>query len=499
MFRALTLAVAAAIAAPAFQANAQQGRPTGTWAAQGTGDCTGKDWASSDGALPEAAKCSSQTNGRVAVCWDGVNNKNPGRPGAWCTYKTVAPNECRGGSNPGVMYQCRATVVSAPPPAAAPPAAKPPAEPSAAPPPVAAAPGVQGAPGWVPRGFGDCTANDWASTSGLQVDAAKCTPQTAGRVAVCWNGVTYKNPSRAGAWCTYKTVPLVRCTGGSNPGYLFECRTDAASLLPPPGAQGPVAQAPGTQGTGTPPAGSAGSLPTSATPPAATGAAPPAGTAASPPSGGQPSVAQAPAAPPAGPATGSSVYDPPVASGVWGMPIKWDDCKSRVAAALTEHGFGNWLHFGNGWIGFKPGRSASVACVGTSGETVLVISTAGADVAGERDRLYASIRGSRPQAAVPPGNSAKAIDHRGENGKRFRYACAPGFTPNAVWGTNTYADDSDICSAAVHAGAITVAAGGSVVIEIRAGQASYAGSTRNGVSTLNYGNWPGSFVVIERQ
>jgi hypothetical protein len=46
----------------------------------------------------------------------------------------------------------------------------------------------------------------------------------------------------------------------------------------------------------------------------------------------------------------------------------------------------------------------------------------------------------------------------------------------------------------VHAGLITVAGGGSVIIEIRAGQSSYTRSTRNGITSSPYAAWDGSFV-----
>lgn len=62
-----------------------------------------------------------------------------------------------------------------------------------------------------------------------------------------------------------------------------------------------------------------------------------------------------------------------------------------------------------------------------------------------------------------------------------------------IWGTTTYTDDSAICRAALHAGA--VGAGGGVIEVMRApGLASYAASSQNGVNSLSYGNWTGSIV-----
>ena len=65
-----------------------------------------------------------------------------------------------------------------------------------------------------------------------------------------------------------------------------------------------------------------------------------------------------------------------------------------------------------------------------------------------------------------------------------------------LYGTDVYTDDSSICTAAVHAGLISFQAGGSVTIEIRQGQSSYAGSARNGVTSKGYGSWNGSFVFV---
>lgn len=90
--------------------------------------------------------------------------------------------------------------------------------------------------------------------------------------------------------------------------------------------------------------------------------------------------------------------------------------------------------------------------------------------------------------------AAKADSHRGQNGQRFRYTCHAGGPLYKAWGTDVYTDDSSVCTAAVHAGLITLNTGGSVVIEIRPGQESYVGYLRNGVRTGSYDRWSGSFV-----
>jgi hypothetical protein len=88
-----------------------------------------------------------------------------------------------------------------------------------------------------------------------------------------------------------------------------------------------------------------------------------------------------------------------------------------------------------------------------------------------------------------------ASAHRGEVGRRYTYQCPGGGSARSVWGTGVYSDDSSICTAAVHAGAIGFG-GGRVVIEIRPGQSSYSASERNGVSSGEWGAWDGSFAVV---
>ncbi len=85
---------------------------------------------------------------------------------------------------------------------------------------------------------------------------------------------------------------------------------------------------------------------------------------------------------------------------------------------------------------------------------------------------------------------------RGTPGRQFSYDCPAGGTFSTVWGTDLYTDDSSICTAAVHVGRITVQTGGRVTIETRDGASSYAGSSRNGVNTSNWGAWGNSFVVL---
>ncbi len=103
-----------------------------------------------------------------------------------------------------------------------------------------------------------------------------------------------------------------------------------------------------------------------------------------------------------------------------------------------------------------------------------------------------------PQPSPASGNVwlQTAQNYRGRNGEQFNFTCSPNGQSRFVWGTDIYSDDSSVCTAAVHAGVITLAQGGQVTIEIRPGQTSYAGSQRNGVTSSSYGTWSGSFVFV---
>jgi hypothetical protein len=92
------------------------------------------------------------------------------------------------------------------------------------------------------------------------------------------------------------------------------------------------------------------------------------------------------------------------------------------------------------------------------------------------------------------------LDLRGMNGERYPFHCPPGKPlPSRVIGSGPYTDDSSICSAAVHAGAIGAKDGGEVTIEIRPGEPHYAGSERNYIRSTAYERaWSGSFVVLRK-
>jgi LCCL domain len=104
-------------------------------------------------------------------------------------------------------------------------------------------------------------------------------------------------------------------------------------------------------------------------------------------------------------------------------------------------------------------------------------------------------------AATAPATdpwSLNAAQHRSQVGEEFTYDCPPADESrlDTIWGTDIYTDDSSVCTAAVHAGVITVEDGGEVTIEIAPGEESYEGTEQNGIESSPYGPWGGSFVVV---
>ena len=70
-----------------------------------------------------------------------------------------------------------------------------------------------------------------------------------------------------------------------------------------------------------------------------------------------------------------------------------------------------------------------------------------------------------------------------------------GVGSGSLWGTDVYTDDSTLGLAAVHAGVVSVGQTKNVVVTVLAGQSSYSGTSRNGVTSSGYGAWQGSFRI----
>ncbi len=179
----------------------------------------------------------------------------------------------------------------------------------------------------------------------------------------------------------------------------------------------------------------------------------------------------------------------PAAPRLWGSDLYTDD--SSICGAAAHAGVITRSDGGTVTIEIRPGApaySASTRHGVASGDW------------GAYDGSFAVV-GGRAAGAGDPRQATwttTATALRGRNGERFAFACPGGGTaPGPVWGTDLYTDDSSLCAAAVHAGLIGAAAGGTVTVEVRPGAASYRGSARNGVTSQDYGQFAGSFAVVK--
>jgi hypothetical protein len=214
-----------------------------------------------------------------------------------------------------------------------------------------------------------------------------------------------------------------------------------------------------------------------------------------------------PVAAQASPRGGSAPAPPPpfISTFSLGLPISWEECRTRVSRALTAEGFQNPRDFGNGWEAWARGGAVSIACLAGGAQTILTVVTTGPegfDLIGERTRLVDRIKvegaapPARPAQQIGQGWGVNASSVRGRNRQRFAVVCPPNGQPRPVWGSDIYTDDSSVCGAGVHAGVINMRTGGTVTIEVRPGQSSYEMSDRNGVGTSSYPAFEGSFVVV---
>ncbi|CAF3751800.1 unnamed protein product [Rotaria sp. Silwood1] len=85
--------------------------------------------------------------------------------------------------------------------------------------------------------------------------------------------------------------------------------------------------------------------------------------------------------------------------------------------------------------------------------------------------------------------------YRDKIGQTFSFMIM-GNTEGSVWGTDIYTDDSNLAAAAVHAGVVDKGEVKMVNVHILPGQYSYQGSTQNGITSLDYDAWEGSYKFI---
>ena len=85
------------------------------------------------------------------------------------------------------------------------------------------------------------------------------------------------------------------------------------------------------------------------------------------------------------------------------------------------------------------------------------------------------------------------VDKRGNNGNYYYYLIK-GSDEGTVWGDHIYTDDSNIAKAAVLEGKCKIGEEKDIRIKIIESQSSYSSCNRNGVSSIPYGWWGGSYI-----
>ncbi len=143
--------------------------------------------------------------------------------------------------------------------------------------------------------------------------------------------------------------------------------------------------------------------------------------------------------------------------------------------------------------------------IGEAGGALQLVGLAGADSyeGSEANGVITSSWGSYgesfevepvPVATAMPDHSDAPVCNSVPDSGAVVCRCAAGTTGGSVWGSGPYTADSDICTAARHAGVIGEA-GGALELSAAPGQDGYEGSQANGVTTSNWGSYGQSFAI----
>lgn len=97
-------------------------------------------------------------------------------------------------------------------------------------------------------------------------------------------------------------------------------------------------------------------------------------------------------------------------------------------------------------------------------------------------------------AALPDPGSLTAYQGPQHVGKTYVFTVT-GAAGGSLWGTETYTLDSTLASAAAHMGVLKLGQTGKVKVTILGPTAGFVGSTRNGITSSAYNNYPGAYQI----
>jgi filamentous hemagglutinin family protein len=92
-----------------------------------------------------------------------------------------------------------------------------------------------------------------------------------------------------------------------------------------------------------------------------------------------------------------------------------------------------------------------------------------------------------------PGNMTA---YRNNVGEIYSVPITGSATGSTVWGTGPFTDDSLLAKAAVFDGSLANGASATLYVQMMGSQNSYASGTANGVTTVSYPAWPGSYDFV---
>jgi hypothetical protein len=112
------------------------------------------------------------------------------------------------------------------------------------------------------------------------------------------------------------------------------------------------------------------------------------------------------------------------------------------------------------------------------------------------DRVVAMAHREPEEKLVVQADPGHLIKFQGEVGKVFAFRVT-GAVGGTVWGSDVYTSDSPLATAAVHAGVLAVGQTGTVKVRVVPPPPSFTGTTRNGVTTSNYGPYQGAYQIVK--
>jgi len=175
---------------------------------------------------------------------------------------------------------------------------------------------------------------------------------------------------------------------------------------------------------------------------------------------------------------------------VWGSDIYTSD--SSICTAAVHSGLITFQKGGTVTIELRPGRSMYGASE-RNGVTTNSYGSWQQSFVFKTPNMEAVVRAAEESNSILWNTEAAIVPF--EAGKTLKFTCPPNGKESNIWGTDTYTGDSSICTAAVHAGKITLETGGPVTIQMTPGESSYKGSLRHGIKSNDYEKYGASFIL----